>query len=959
MSKALEELNKEQLEAVTHASGPLIIIAGAGTGKTTVMTRRIGWVIEEGGVQPDEILALTFTEKAATEMEERVDRLLPYGHVDLWIHTFHAFCERVLRSSGTSIGIDPKFNLLNEVDAWLLIRDHLDEFELDYYRPLGNPTKFIRALMSHFSRLKDEGIDPKDYNEFVDSYEGDEEEVARLREVANAYETYERLLHDQSALDFGGLILYTIKLFEKRPHILREYQDQFKHILVDEFQDTNRAQYKLIKLLTTEGSSLAVVGDDDQAIYKFRGASIENILQFESDFPGVKRVILTKNYRSAQGILDSAHKFIQANNPRRLEVSGKDKLSKRLESQMKIDGEVHHIHEHRMIDEVKAVVEKILELKNTDETLEWSDFAILVRANDHATPFLQGLDAAKIPFSFHAMKGLYRKPIVLDAISLQHLVDQPHDSASLYRWFSHPSLGISPLDLSRITKEANSHGRSIFDVINNPPEGVSNETLSTIEEFLSFLNGAQEYAQRRNALEVLAYLLKKSGLYGEVLQQEDAEQYENAQWLQRYYERVRRYIQTDDSATNHTFLEAFAAERTAGEMGDVGVDMQSGPDEVRVMTIHASKGLEFRYVVIANMVDRRFPSSRRAEPIPIPDGLCGDDNTDKRITHLEEERRLMYVALTRAKDGVFLTSAEDYGGVRAKKPSVFLDELGFGKRDVQVSESQEADFSVADVDHLTSYGAELPVPSTFSFTQLVAFDHCPLQYKFAHVLKIPVPGNWALSFGKSMHNTLQEYFELWIARRENDSAENGGTPLVSEEELLAQYDSNWLDGWYSSKEQHDEYRENGREQLKQIHSSLSSNPPNPVFLERGFTVKIDDIVSRGRVDRIDQIEGGVEIIDYKTGKPKTLKSLSASDKMQLLLYQLVAKDVFNLEPKKLTFHYLTDDSKVSFLGSEKDLDSLRDTIRKRISQIRGRQFDPTPGFSCGFCDYKDICPFKV
>ena len=159
MSKALEELNKEQLEAVTHASGPLIIIAGAGTGKTTVMTRRIGWAIEEEGVQPDEILALTFTEKAATEMEERVDRLLPYGHVDLWIHTFHAFCERVLRSSGTSIGIDPKFTLLNEVDAWLLIRNHLEEFSLDYYRPLGNPTKFIRALMSHFSRLKDEGIE--------------------------------------------------------------------------------------------------------------------------------------------------------------------------------------------------------------------------------------------------------------------------------------------------------------------------------------------------------------------------------------------------------------------------------------------------------------------------------------------------------------------------------------------------------------------------------------------------------------------------------------------------------------------------------------------------------------------------------------------------------------------------------------------------------------------------------
>jgi DNA helicase II / ATP-dependent DNA helicase PcrA len=957
MNKALEELNKEQLEAVTHASGPLIIIAGAGTGKTTVMTRRIGWAIENEGVKPDEILALTFTEKAATEMEERIDRLLPYGHVDLWIHTFHAFCERVLRSSGTSIGIDPKFTLLNEVDAWLLMRNNLNEFELDYYRPLGNPTKFIRALMNHFSRVKDEGIDPEEYKQFVDCFVGEEDELSRLREISNAYDTYERLLHEQSALDFGGLILYTLKLFEKRPHILKEYQDQFKHILVDEFQDTNRAQYKLIELLNTDDCSLAVVGDDDQAIYKFRGASIDNILQFENDFPSASRVVLTKNYRSAQGILDSAHSFIQANNPRRLEVTGKSKLSKRLESQTGNTGNVQHIHVHGFMDEVRAVIDEIHQLRKGDADLNWSDIAILVRANDHATPFLQGLGSANIPYAFHAMKGLYRKPIVLDAIALLHVIDQPHESASMYRWFSHPSLGIQPLDLARIAKEAKKNGLSLFDAMQDPPKETSAESRRVISEFTAFLEETLEYAQRRNALEVLASALKKSGLYGHVLQQEDAEQYENAQWLQQFYERVRRYIQTDEGATLHTFLEAFTAERHAGEMGDVGRDIQAGPDEVRVMTIHSSKGLEFKYVFIVNLVERRFPSSRRADPIPIPDGICALDETDKRVLHLEEERRLMYVAITRAKKGVFITSAEDYGGVRAKKQSIFLSELGFDPPPATQSNKKEEQYS-QKTDHLVSYGTNLPVPSTFSFTQLIAYDHCPLQYKFAHVLKIPVPGNWALSFGKTMHNTLQAFFELWVERK-NDSKSKAATNLVSSDELIELYEANWLDGWYEDNKQREEYRESGREQLIAAYSSFISEPRTPLFLERGFTIKIDDIVLKGRVDRIDQVEGGVEIIDYKTGKPKTLKTLNPSDKMQLLLYQLVAKDVFELVPKKLTFHYLSDNSEVSFIGTEKDLDSLRATIRDRISQIRGRQFDATPGFSCGFCDYKDICPFRV
>src|SRR3990167_4082049 len=292
-SLILESLNKEQKEAVTHENGPLLIIAGAGTGKTTVITRRIAWLILEKKIKPDEILALTFTEKASTEMEERVDRLLPYGYVDLWISTFHGFAEKILRLHGLDIGLSTNFRILSDTEQWYLVRKNLDKFNLDYYRPLGNPTKFIHALLKHFSRAKDEEISPKEYLAYTESLKLDKDiapdesaaqEAARLAEVANAYHIYQKILLENNALDFGDLINYALKLFKERPNILEFYRKKFKYILVDEFQDTNWAQYELVKLLAEPNNNLTVVGDVDESIYKFRGASISNILTFKKDF---------------------------------------------------------------------------------------------------------------------------------------------------------------------------------------------------------------------------------------------------------------------------------------------------------------------------------------------------------------------------------------------------------------------------------------------------------------------------------------------------------------------------------------------------------------------------------------------------------------------------------------------------------------------------------------------------
>ncbi|EKE20934.1 MAG: hypothetical protein ACD_7C00423G0001, partial [uncultured bacterium] len=321
-------LNPQQIAAIKHLTGPLLIIAGAGTGKTTVITERIKYLILEKNVLPTQILALTFTDKASHEMEERVDVAMPYGYTQMWISTFHAFCDRILRNDAHAIGLDPGYRLISEAESILLLKKNIFEMELNIFRPLGNPTKFLDALLIHFSRLKDEDVSPTDYLKWI-KQQKITGETEQYLELANAYKKYEELKIKEGVMDFSDLISNTLLLFRTRKNILKKYQEQFKFILVDEFQDTNYAQNELAILLAGDDKNITVVADDDQSIYRFRGAAVSNVLQFKKSFPKAKVVTLNNNYRSTQPILDAAYALIQHNNPNRLEiVEGIDKKLK-------------------------------------------------------------------------------------------------------------------------------------------------------------------------------------------------------------------------------------------------------------------------------------------------------------------------------------------------------------------------------------------------------------------------------------------------------------------------------------------------------------------------------------------------------------------------------------------------------------------------------------------------------
>ena len=973
----LTKLNKEQRAAVVCNKGPLLIVAGAGTGKTTVITQRIVYLIEKGEARPEEILAVTFTEKAAAEMEERVDVLLPYGYVDLWISTFHSFCERILRDYALDIGLPANFKVLDNATSWLLVYRNLDEFNLNYYKSLGNPTKFIQALISHFSHCKDQAIYPEDYLKYAEELKTrddmpEDDETERIKEVAEAYHVYQRLLLENSSLDFGDLINYCLKLFQKRPLILKKYREKFKYILVDEFQDTNWAQYELIKILAEPENNLTVTADDDQAIYRWRGASFSNIIRFKKDFPEAKQISLVKNYRSCQNILDLAYKFIKANDPDRLEYI--NKINKKLLAQEKNKGIIEHISAKSLDEEVGKVVKKILEILKKDKDAAYNDFAILVRANDAASPFIKALERTGLPYQFLASKGLYSKPVVLDIISYFKLLDDYHESPAVFRILNIAVFGIPPQDIMKLTQYSHKRTRSLYEAMEEIILilGIPQKTQEKIVFILSLIKKHSLLAKEKAVSEILVAFLEDSGYLKYLIKNSPAgEDKEQLDLLNQFYKRVKKFEGAAVEPTLNNFIQEINLEIESGEEGKLEFDPEQGPDMIKVMTIHGAKGLEFKYVFLVNMVDKRFPTIERKELIELPEDLIKDIKPAGDI-HLQEERRICYVAITRTKKDIYFTSAEDYGGARKKKLSRFMIEMGY-RNENQKSKIKNQNKLLSEkllVVNPKSKSEPDYLPKHFSFSQLAAFEKCPLQYKFAFILKVPVRGKAVFSFGKTMHNTLFSFL-----KQANENSKAGQSNLFgfaassaksAPADLMELYEKNWIDEWYENKKQKEEYYKLGRKIVKDFYSEFSKNPPKVLKINQGlalempFNLKIGEHTLFGVIDRIDEMEGclpagrqRVKIIDYKTGRSKD--KLNLGGKEQLLIYQLAAEEVLKISPKELVYYYLEDGKKASFLGTEKEKEKLREKILAEIEEIKTSDFKPTPGWQCSFCDFKDIC----
>ena len=951
-------LNPKQEQAVKYSKGPLLIIAGAGTGKTTVITERIKHLITEVNIPSSQILALTFTEKAAHEMQERVDILLPYGYTNLWIHTFHSFCDRILRDDAHTIGLDPNYKLLSESEAILLLRQNIFNLGLKTFRPLGNPTKFLDALLTHFARLKDEDIAPENYIKWVqeqrENSKEQNDEIAQYKELANAYRAYEQLKIENSVMDFSDLISNTLLLFRQRPHILERYQSQFKFILVDEFQDTNYAQNELAILLAGKEHNITVVADDDQSIYRFRGAAVSNVLQFKKTFPKASVISLIDNYRSTQIILDSAYALIQHNNPNRLEVV--EKIDKKLKSHTKPTkkSSIELIHEVRSEDEADTIARKIIELSRN---VSYKDIAILVRANNHAQIITTALQRHKIPYQFLGPGHLFQQDEIKDLIAYLVFLTNLSDSVSLFRVFSMDIFKLPTIELNYLLNFAKKKNLTLFESLNDLNQTfLKPETQAKLNSFRQMVLRHLDMAKKDTAGQVLYYFLVDSGLFETLSITNSVKEERRVQNIAKFFDRIKNFESERTNSNIFTLVDWLSLMLTMGDSPTAAdVDVRD-LNAVNILTVHSSKGLEFDTVFMVNLVNDRFPSRERTEKIPLPQEIIKEKIIDEKDLHLQEERRLFYVGMTRARKRLYLTAADYYGtGKRAKKISPFVYEAlpNLAKKEQISKHIQQLSLNeVLSVYEKKPEKIEVKNPyklTYLTYSNLQMFDICPLHYKAKVILGLPTPPAAVQSFGISIHNTLYNFYK---------EVQNGN--ILSAQELGDLLKREWQSDGYDSKAYEKERFAQGQTLLNEFYLNECNPPIVPLALEMPFNFTLKNGVKMfGKIDRIDKTESGIEIIDYKTGEdnPKAEKS----HKLQLAMYALAAtrvKDpILDKKPEeiKLTLHFLEGNTKKSMTFKKNDLEEFENNLLEDIKEIEESSFQCSKNVLCVNCEYKLLC----
>ncbi len=635
----LDGMNDKQTEAVLTTEGPLLVMAGAGSGKTRVLTHRIAYLIEEKGVLPWNILAITFTNKAAREMQERVGKLLGESARDIWVSTFHALCVRILRRDIEKLSYNRAFTIADTSEQRTLMKRICAELNID-------TKKFDpRSILSAISNAKNALQTPDDYSKEANSmFEN---------MVARAYKLYQRELEANQSLDFDDLIMKTIELFEKDQETLEFYQDKFHYIHVDEYQDTNDAQYKLVNMLAQGYKNLCVVGDADQSIYGWRGANMNNILNFEHDYPQAHTVMLEQNYRSTQAILDAANEVIDNNVYRK---------KKNLWTENGKGDQISYYRAQNEHDEAQFIVSKIKEEREKNN-YKYNDFAILYRTNAQSRMIEETFLKSSVPYTMVGGHKFYDRKEIRDILAYLTLIVNPQDSMSFERVVNTPKRGIGMTSVDHLREFANDNNWSLLEAAENVDiaNNISARTRVKIDEFGQLMRNLTKQAEFLNLTDLTEEILDKSG-YNKALEQDKSlEAQARRENLDEFKSVTQEYDEQhkDDDDNNIQKITNFLADLALVSDQD---DVDEQAPAVTLMTLHAAKGLEFPVVFLVGMEEGIFPLSR---------AILEDDE-------LEEERRLAYVGITRAKKKLYLTNAFSrllYGRIQQNQPSRFVEEI--------------------------------------------------------------------------------------------------------------------------------------------------------------------------------------------------------------------------------------------------------------------------------------------
>jgi DNA helicase II / ATP-dependent DNA helicase PcrA len=903
-------LTDAQQEAILHNDGPCLVVAGAGTGKTRVITERIAHLVLEHKIDPEQILALTFTDKAAGEMQERVDEQLPYGMFGTTIGTFHSFCHELQKRHAFVIGVDPNARLISKAEAVSLLRVNLSKLPLRHHKPPANPVTFLRNFLSFLDRAKEDQITPEQLRQHgqeslqAATSEADQEAAEKCIELAECMAIATTLFAEANVLTYADLIANGLAILRQSPHALRSEQDQFRYILIDEFQDTNRAQAELCYLLAGDSANIFVVGDDDQSIYRFRGASITNILQFRERYPQAKLITLRDNFRSSQPILDTAYRLIQQNNPHRLEV--REGIDKRLIAHTEIDYPVKSCKYSHGVYEQEGVADKIQQLI-TEEGYRPEEIAILARAHNHLDGFEQELKARGIATIRHRDGSFYELPVVEQALAFVRFLVRPHDSFNLFFLLSEPPFACGVQQLREYSVAARKVRNSLWEQLNQ------DETLTAdIAEAVWYLREKLEQSDRRPT-DALRDFITTSGWQKQLVEAEDVT---GLNALNTLYQEARSFEQLHRPVVMAQYVHHLDELIASNE--EIRVENLVGQERagVHLMTIHLSKGLEFRAVFVVNLVQGRFPGKDQHKPLPMPEELVTPQVDQVKY---EEERRLAYVAFTRAKERLFLTRAVRYeNNKRDKKLSPFL---------IEALELDENEPILDTPLHtgLPTIGSAIqesvPLfqpPTVYSASALESFDGSPESYLHEHVYRLLKDENQHTSFGTCVHAVLFGYL----------SAQKAGATY----DLEAEYLKLWRSEGYESKEQEAEWKSDGLISLKRYLAALPLDFQSHL-LEANVELTLESGVKViGKVDRIDRDpDGTLHIIDYKTGR-KEAKQAKVRENLPIAIYA-AALAQRGEQVGSVNLHYLMTGQQLSLAVDEAFISKTLNRVNEIITEI--------------------------
>jgi len=955
----LEALNPAQRRAVVHGTGPLLIIAGAGTGKTKVVTHRIAHLIASKRARPEEILAVTFTEKAASEMEARVDVLVPYTYSFVEISTFNSFGEKVLRDYALDVGYPPDFKLLDDVEQAIFVRENLFRFSLDYYRPLSYPTRHIQELLEAVRRLKQEDVRPVEYERYAKDLldraagEGEKETARKHQEVARVFGEYQALLRKEGLIDFEDQVTLVVDLLRSRPSVLDEIRKKYTYILVDEFQDTNFVQFELLKMLAAGHRNLTVVGDDDQSIFRFRGASLSNILNFEEIYPEAKRVVLTRNYRSTQAILDASYQLIQHNNPSRLEA--KDKVDKRLRAASPGSGKsIFMLQFDTLSHESDRVAELILE--KHAEGRPWGDMAVLVRRNADADAYLRAFNVKQIPFRFSGSRGLYQQDEIKILTAFIESVTDFENSRELFYLALSDIYQANSYDMTRIAGYAQKTNLSLHKVFQLIAEGakpveVSSGTEETVKKIFSDLLFFAELGSSKNAGAVVYAFLEKSGYLKSLVEKMSVESEVRIKNIRLFFDKIRGFSDLTENDSIHSFARYLDLLREVGDNPPTS-EAELDEDAVNVLTVHKAKGLEFGSVFMVGLIEDRFPGREQREKIPVPDAILKETLPGKE-NYMQEERRLFYVAMTRARRSLYMTWARDYGLKRVKKVSPFvLEALDIPKMPDEVLRASAIEeirrYALAEVRPRTAAKARSVEVLSLSYVQVEDYLACPLKYKFRHVMRVPVLPHHTLVFGRVLHSTIHVYLRNRMR----------GKP-VGEDEFIRDYTKNWVNEGFLSREHEELRKAAGERALRLFYRREEESGRMPAFIEKTFRWQEGGVRFSGRLDRVDFEEGGPVIIDFKSSEASSQKEADrrTADSLQMDIYALSFLKTQGLLPAETRLYFLESGLIGHARKGEREFRRAGEKIRLAAEGIRSGNFEAMPDWhTCNYCEFKTICP---